>query len=291
MKNIEYYKHSVKEHSLLIFGNDELQQQEILQYFRSIHYLQSTQHNLDNFTITLLEYGIDTIIITDTKFLEPLALLLEELQGNKELQLILCLYPPFDSYSNHIINLCDAVITADITKEQLSKKIFNLFHTHATKGQVNTTALKQERYKDEFDYEIMNLSDELKQIVRALDSGDISEELLLKLTDSVAMVSNILTQYLITSKTIENLIYDFNRYLQNFDLSNLNIDSIEGFEHLARLIEDIAIFLDKYFISQEIADLYIIEDSLKNSFEYVKMVFSGKQNSLNDEDGSELEFF
>lgn len=292
MKNIEHYKHIVKDHNLLIFGNNELtQHQDILNYFQSLHYLQSTQYNLENFTVTLLEFSIDTVIITDTEFLESLSVLLQELQLNKELKLMLCLYPPFDTYSENMINISDSIFTSNIPKEQLSKKIFNLLNGQLTTHYIDKTPHTEERYKDQFDYEIMALSDELKQIVKSLDSGDISPELLKKLALHITMVSNIFKQYLITSKTIESLIYNFDNYLQNFDLKSISIDSIDGFEHLARLVDDIAIFLDKYFLSKEIGDIYVVEDSLKNSFEYVKMVFSGKQNSKNDDDGSELEFF
>ena len=92
-----------------------------------------------------------------------------------------------------------------------------------------------------------------------------------------------------SSKTIKDLINKLDIYFKTFDLEQIDISAIEGFEHLANMINDISVFLDKYFISRQMDDIYVIEDSLANSFEYVKSVFEGTQNS--DDDDSEMEFF
>jgi len=179
--------------------------------------------------------------------------------------------------------------------DDLKYKIYNSINDMAASSHINkeitnqNSSAKRKRYKDAFDTEVMFIAEELRAISLLIDSGDISEEIFERIEKITAKVSYIVNGHLMSSKTIQKLINQLDIYFQNFNLEEIDISCIDGFEHLSRLLEDIAEFLDKYFISRQMDDIYVVEDSLKNSFEYVKLVFDGRSDS--EDDDSEMEFF
>jgi hypothetical protein len=61
----------------------------------------------------------------------------------------------------------------------------------------------------------------------------------------------------------------------------------EGFIYLARIAEDIKMYIEEYFIARQFSDVYIFEDSLLNSIEFMERSFE----NVEEEDLSEVEFF
>ncbi|MBD3841490.1 MAG: hypothetical protein IE909_06320 [Campylobacterales bacterium] len=296
MDSLEHYIFVVKQHNLLILGDEKLHHfDSILKYFKNVYYLESTAHNFDSLGMSILELSITTLIITDIKNHQKIYSKLKSIVDAKQLNIILCITSNYDKTSEDLINLCDTAFTTKIEPKKLASKIFNsineILATKAININFENPNHNQERYKDEFDLEVIYLSEELQDIAYLIDSGDIGKDVMLRFRSAVINVAAITKKFLITSKKIENLIYDLEDFLKNYHFELIDLNAIEGFEHLARLAEDIAVFLDKYFIIKEIKDLYMVEDSLTNSFEYIKLVFSGEQNSTNDSDGSSLEFF
>jgi hypothetical protein len=293
--NNRYFEYVVKNCNLLIFGEKYLDDNsDILKHFKSITYQELTPYTLEKLSATINEFNIDAIIITAKQNKKQIYNTLYKIKQTRSIYLMLCFNYQDEDFCEDLVNICDTVFTKNISYENLKYKIYNSINdniaaTHIAKDINNNEQRKKQRYIDTFDTEVMFISDELKDISFCIDNGDISKEMFIRLEQSITKVSHIVNTHLISSKTIQELINKLHIYLQNFDIHSIDISCIDGFEHLSRLIEDIAVFLDKYFISKQMNDIYVVEDSLINSFEYVKLVFEGKENS--DDDESEVEFF
>ena len=90
------------------------------------------------------------------------------------------------------------------------------------------------------------------------------------------------------AKKIKNAMKYFAIMLNKVDVKKASVNNIESFTYLSRIIEDIALFLDNYFIKRNFTDLYVVEDSLENSLRFLKNSFKEKEQNTDD---SSLEFF
>jgi hypothetical protein len=295
--NNEYFKYVVSSNNLLIFGDEPLKEyNDIFHSFYHFIYQEMTPFNLENLSSTVNEFNIDTIIITANKNKDKLHNILINIQENKIIHIILLYNPETLECSENLVNISDSVFTKNISKENLKYKIYNAINDRVASIHINSamettgkSESKRKRYRDAFDTEVMFIGEELRDISSAINSGDISTEIFDKLEQNISKVSFIINGHLMSSRTIKKLINDLDDYFKNFNLEDIDISTIEGFEHLSNMILDMAVFLDKYFILRQMDDVQVVEDSLSNSFKYVKLVFAGLQDS--DDDESEMEFF
>jgi len=293
--NNEYFKYVVTNNNLLVFGDDSLVNfHTIFNYFKKFIYQERTAFNLTNLSSTINEFEINTIIITANENKEDLYEILLAVKSSKLIDLIVCYNPEDLDCSENLINLAESVFTKTIPIDHLQNKIYNILNDRMASADTKLplevkSTLKRQQYRDAFDTQIMFIGEELRDIARSINDGDLSEDIFNKLEKNISKVSFIINGYLMSSKTIKILINTLDSYFKDFNLDSIDISAIEGFEHLSNMILDIAVFLDKYFISKEMDNIYVIEDSLSNSFMYVKLVFEGKNDS--EEDDSEMEFF
>jgi hypothetical protein len=187
-----------------------------------------------------------------------------------------------------VINMSDIIFTNTSSDDELLSKIYNVvFALSETKNIENKPSAKS-AYRDAFEMDVMLLSEELYRLSERIDEGDISDEVFEALHKHISKVAQIVNGYMMSSDTIKKFIQLFDKFLQTFDKNKVSIENIEGFDYLARLVEDIAVFLEKYFVEKKFDDIYVVEDSLRNSFEFMRDKFAGKKQ---DEDKSEIEFF
>ena len=90
------------------------------------------------------------------------------------------------------------------------------------------------------------------------------------------------------TRRVSPLFTELGIYLDLLDIESIKIENIEGFEYLSRIIEDISTYLFEYFVSRVFVDVYLFEDSLKNSIQFMKDRLRTKDTS---NDASELSFF
>lgn len=296
MNLVEHFNYLVKSKNILIYGSNKLENlEDLFKMFRNKYYQEDTPYALDGLTSTIINYDIDCVILSELTSFTGIYKKMQNLIDEKNLDVIFCfnMENP-NSLDENLINLCDKVISSNVSKELFQKKVINMLSSFVYLNSENmgsdliSANNKNERYKDEFDLKIINYCSELTLLVNQLDNGDISNKVIKKLHKNIKEINGILDEYIILSEKIVKVIKELEIYLENFDLSSLDISAVDGFEHLARLAEDIRVFLNKYFITKQIDDLYIVEDSLENSFEFVKRSFKGDKS---EDDGSLLEFF
>jgi len=290
----QYFPYVVKDLNLLIVGDDNLANfTEVFHFFHKTFFLEMTPYTIENLSSFILSNNIHIVIVNSLKDKEDIALALEHIIKTQDIKLGLCCLFADKLRNEKLVNISDVVFTPNATNDDLLSKFYNLLHTTVDcnndesnlKVQTNTS---KGAYRDAFEVDVMLISEELHKAVQKIDEGDISDEVFETIQKNISKVAQIVNGYMMSSDTIKRFIKMFDKFLKNFDKNAVKIENIDGFEYLARLVEDIAIFLDKYFIEKEFDDIYVVEDSLKSSFKFMKDTFEGNKPK---EDDSPLEFF
>ncbi|MDX9742773.1 MAG: hypothetical protein RBT59_03055 [Arcobacteraceae bacterium] len=290
----QYFPYVVKDLNLLIVGDDNLANfNEVFHFFHKTFFLEMTPFTIENLSSFILSNNIHIVIVNSLKDKEDIALALEHIIKTQDIKLGLCCLFADKLRNEKLVNMSDVVFTPNATNDDLVSKFYNLLHTtvDSNNGESNPkvqTNTSKGAYRDAFEVDVMLISEELHKAVQKIDEGDISDEVFESIQKNISKVAQIVNGYMMSSDTIKRFIKMFDKFLKNFDKNAVKIENIDGFEYLARLVEDIAIFLDKYFIEKEFDDIYVVEDSLKSSFKFMKDTFEGNQPK---EDDSPLEFF
>ncbi len=190
-----------------------------------------------------------------------------------------------DGCEKEVIDISDKVVTEDIDPERFMRKVFPaLRDSYATMHYEITEAATA----DEQELEVIYLCQSMDTVSQAFDSGDLSQELFTRLHEDLQRVQKLFSEYMIRSKRIQPVIRELTDFTATLQTGELEIASIEGFEYLSRIVEDVSIFLKKHFLLREFEDIHLIEDSLENSVLAMKRKF---KNGDDADDGSEMEFF
>ena len=285
-QNSENLNFIVKDKNLLIFGKNELHHlNAIFSKFNTLLVEEITDYTLQNLNTTISKNSIDVIIINSNAFQKDMYEKLFELCEYENLCILLCKGEQND-LCDDLINLSDSVFTPKINQKLFTNKIYHCIQNQITN--IDEVLNSKDTYVDSVEIEIIFIRDELLYIVKQIDNGDISPSILSKIIQSLKRISKIYEHYLIYSQKVKNSIKSFEDILQSIDLNDIDSKNVESFDYLARIVEDIAMFLDNYFIKRSFDDLYVVEDSMENSLKFLKASFEHKDSR---KDGSSLEFF
>ncbi|WP_108061376.1 hypothetical protein [Poseidonibacter lekithochrous] len=280
-------KFIAKNKNLLLFGEDNLKHLNgLFNMFNDILIQESTPYTLSNLNTTILNNNIDVIIINSKENKEEICLYLLEILKYEDIKVLYCQNEEEEVHFE-MLNLSNTSFTKSINEELLSYKMYSLLQEKAF-DETKTLEDTSNTYVDSFEIQIIFIRDELHHLSKIIDEGDISESNIHKVKQSINRINKIFENYLMYSKKIKNSMKYFAAMLNKVDLKKASVDNIESFTYLSRIIEDIAIFLDNYFIKRNFTDLYVVEDSLENSLKFLKNSFKAKETSTDD---SSLEFF
>lgn len=280
-------KFIAKNKNLLLFGEDNLKHLSgLFNMFNNVLLQESTSYTLNNLNTTISNNNIDVIIINSKENIEELYSYLLEIIKYENIQILYCQNEKEEIHFQ-MMNLSNTSFTKSINEELLSYKMYSLLQNKAfdetkPKDDENNT------YIDSFEIQIIFIRDELYHLSKIIDEGDISESNLHKVRQSINRINRIFENYIMYSKKIKKSMRYFGALLNKVDFKQASIENIESFNYLSRIIEDIANFLDNYFIKRNFTDLYVVEDSLENSLKFLKSSLDGKEK---DTDDSSLEFF
>ena len=283
-ENLQYI---VKDKNLLLYSENNLEHlRAVFNMFNNVLVEEATEFTIQNLNTTISKNSIDIIIVNSKEFKIEIYETLLDIINYEELYIFLC-HNQEDTISEDLINLSNSTFTNKISEDLFSHKLYTSMQNRILN--VDKTNLEvEETYVDSFEIEIIFIRDELLYVSKRIDNGDISKNVFLRITQSINRINHIFENYLIYSEKIKKSMIYLSRLLSNTNLDNIDEKNLESFDHLSRIIEDIATFLDNYFIKRSFNDLYVVEDSLANSLKFLKISF--EQNS-NKEDGSSLEFF
>ncbi len=143
----------------------------------------------------------------------------------------------------------------------------------------------KEEFLDTYEGEVMFVCDDLADYVTAIDQKEIDQELIMKIADKSHEVSDIFLSSTYTQH-VTPIFLELANFLRAFDIEAYPKEH-EGFVYLARIVEDIKMYIDEYFVQRQFTDVYLFEDSLLNSIEFMERAFAGEK----EEEISEVEFF
>jgi len=142
-----------------------------------------------------------------------------------------------------------------------------------------------EEFLDTYEGEVQFVCDDLEVYIARLDNGDIDAHLLESIADTNEEIANIFLSSTYT-RHLSLIFLENTQFLRKLEFETLNLDN-EGFFFLARITEDIHMYIEKYFVNREFSDVYIFQESLMNSIEMMERAFVGEEEKMI----SELEFF
>ncbi|MBU0719950.1 hypothetical protein KJ877_01265 [bacterium] len=294
----EYFSYTVKDKNLLVYSNISFKESEhVLNGFKKYTCINITSVSIDELKTYVIANNIDVLLVDMDEHAAQIYEIVKSLNTkNKKIHIVLHInfncqkpYPP-------LINISEGVIAAPFDDNTLMYKFFTALSyesamntlansKHSMKNIKHDSCELIDDYLDTYEGQILFLSESLQEYVISLDSGDLSQELIISISEKMKEVSKVFASHFYT-KNVSIIFMNFSSYLKNLDLSSVDIENIEAFEYLARIVEDINSYLVEYFVDRVFSEIYIFEDSLRNSMEFMQ-----DRLECNSDTKSKLEFF
>jgi len=289
-KYLEFIMH--EKNLLLIGDNSFTQYDDVFNTFRSFVSNDVTNENFEQVDSILMQEEPDIILLNCSEDKDLVSKTIDEIYSyNANITIIIVLAPSILERHVDTINKVDYVLTEPFTRMDLFKKFFSSFQdSSSVKATIKVKKEKTEDvevFLDTFEGEILFLNEELKDCITQFDNGELSHELLCEVSEKMKEVSVVFSRHNYTKK-VSPIFTHLSSYLDTLDIQKINVQNIEGFVFLARIIDDIQTYLFEYFVSRIFVDVYVFEDSLKNS---IKFMQDRLQSSDTSHDDSELNFF
>ena len=149
----------------------------------------------------------------------------------------------------------------------------------------NLDTQASEEFLDTYEGEAMFVCDDLEVYIERLDKKDIDAKLITCIADTNEEIANIFLSSTYT-RHLSLIFLENTKFLRKLTFDSLALDN-DGFFFLARITEDIHMYIEKYFVNREFSDVYVFQESLMNSIEMMERAFVGEEEQII----SELEFF
>ncbi|MEA1917028.1 MAG: hypothetical protein U9N42_05795 [Campylobacterota bacterium] len=254
------------------------------------------EQELEHISLTLLKHEINLVIIDSKDNDDIVVKFYEEIRScSSEISIMLMFNPKEYRKLFEVVPLVDITISYPIDEEIFYKRLFTILSAPYALKSIGRRdiVLKQENVKEDaldsfFDtYEGSSLfiSDDLSEMVRALNAGELSVELFQDISKKIDEVADIFSK---TKQTISvSLIFkELSEFLQNLDLTKIKPENLIAFDYLSQILNDVSMYLLDMFVDRIFKDVYIFEHSLESNIEFLKHTLFGG----NEEDG-ELDFF
>jgi len=149
--------------------------------------------------------------------------------------------------------------------------------------------LVTEEFLDTYEGEVMFLSQDLEELAQKFLDGEFTSEDIELLAQNMYDVHDV---FLSSSYTqhIAPIFKDFAEFIMSIDVATLHKHD-DSIAYLCAIISDINTYINQYFIDRVFSDVYLFQDSLKNSTEFLESSYNSEEgNSSNEDDGSEILF-
>jgi len=291
----EYFSYTVKDKNLLIYSNNDFTKYtSVLNEFNAYKICDITEVSLDNLGAYIVTNSIDTVLIDFVNDAEKVYNILESF--DHKVHVMLYVGTTCEARHTGLLNLCEAVIAEPFSEETLMYKFFTMLNDESAIRAINnascslsrvpkTASIQLEDYLDVYEGQILFLSEALQSSLDKLDSGELSHDLLADVANQIDEVAGVFANHFYT-KRVAPIFVDLSKYLREIKLDKIEIENLEGFDYLSRIIEDINAYLIEYFVDRLFNNVYVFEDSLANSVQFMKDRLSNTKD-----ESSELEFF
>jgi len=294
-----YLPFLTKNRKFLVYSNRDFSEYEhIFNDFDQVFYEKIDELTIKNASFHFVKDGVDTVLLyPDNDFNHTLELYekIHALDENVDMLLVIPDGKVFDD-SKEIMNRFDALLGAPFSEDELAKKMFTMLsdmyalrsianHDVSLKKEKNTDEESRENFLDTYEGSALFLSEALQEFSQQIDDGYLSEAFL----ENVALKIDEVQQTFKSSHYTQNvapIFEELSAFLRAYDLGTVDVDVLEGFDYLGRIIEDISFYINEYFVDRVFSDVYVFEHSLENS-----IVFMENKLLKQDDNDSEIEFF
>lgn len=291
----EYFTYVVKEKNLLIYSNNDFTKySQTFSLFNSYKICDITAVSLDNLGAYIVTHSINAVLIDFISDAQKVYEILESF--DHKIHLMLYINQSCEARHIGLLNMSEAIIAEPFDEKTLMYKFFTMLNDESAICAINNASNsisklqknqspQLEDYLDTYEGQILFLSESLQDNLDRLESGELSQELLKDISLQVDEVGRIFSNHFYTKK-VTHLFTGLSAYLKDIKLKDIQIENLEGFEYLSRIIEDINAYMIEYFVDRLFTNVYVFQDSLDNSIKFMK----DKLSNVEDE-SSELEFF
>jgi hypothetical protein len=149
--------------------------------------------------------------------------------------------------------------------------------------------LISEEFLDTYEGEVLFLSQDLEEIVEQMQSDDFSQETLEILQQKLDDVSDVFLSSTYTQH-VSPIFKELAEYVAHIEVEDFSKFS-DAKNYLCEIVSDVNTYINFYFVERTFSDVYLFQDSLKNSIEFLKRAYSCDLGECEEDDGSELDFF
>jgi len=149
-------------------------------------------------------------------------------------------------------------------------------------------SLVTEEFLDTYEGEVMFLSQDLEELEMKLKGYTFTQEDIELLAQSLEAVHDVFLSSTYTQH-IAPIFGKFANFVLSIDKSKL-IEHEEALSYICAIIIDVNTYINQYFVDRIFSDVYLFQDSLKNSIEFLQKNYECEDEHCNDEDGSEVIF-
>jgi len=295
----KYLQFLASEYNILYVGRDSEEIYDTVSgYFLSASKVDVNEEILGKINTILTKRHIN-IVVFDVKDNNPLvAEFLQAIQSfDSEMMTLLMFEPKEYKKLFDVVPKVDITISYPIDKEVFEKKLFTLLSRSYALNSIGRREiiLKQERvtedsiekFFDTYEGSALFLADDLMDIVKNLNDGNLSHPFFVNIADRLDEVAAIFAKAEQT-KSVTPVYEELASYLRNIDLEGIAPQNLSALNYLSEILSDVSVYLMDMFVDRIFKDVYLFKDSLDNNMQFMKAKLEGKNE---DEDDSELEFF
>lgn len=149
--------------------------------------------------------------------------------------------------------------------------------------------LVTEEFLDTYEGEVMFLSQDLDDLTEKLVATLFTQEEVELLSQNMLDVHDVFLSSTYTQH-IAPIFKDFSEFIGSINLEKL-LEHKEAQDYLCAIIVDVNTYIKQYFIDRIFTDVYLFQDSLQNSIDFLKSSYNTTEVSEETDDGSEVFFF
>ncbi|MCK4874814.1 MAG: hypothetical protein KAS26_03110 [Sulfurimonas sp.] len=146
-----------------------------------------------------------------------------------------------------------------------------------------------EEFLDTYEGEVLFLSQDLEEIVQDMQNKNFTPEIFKLLEQKLNDVSDVFLSSTYTQH-VSPVFKEFANFVSTVECEKF-IMFDDAIEYLCEIVSDINTYINFYFVDRIFSDVYLFQDSLQNSIEFLKRAYSCDLGNCNENDGSELDFF
>ena len=294
-----YLQFLASEYNVLYIGKDSKEiYDETSSYFLSSSKVDMNVKILDKMDSILSKRHIDIVIFDvedDNSLVEDFFQAIKAF--NDEIMTLLIFEPKGSEKLFSVLPLIDVLVLHPIDNDIFQKKLFTLLSRSYVLNSIgrreiilkhqNVTEDSIEKFFDTYEGSALFLADDLVEIVKNLNDGNISHQFFLNIANRLDEIANIFAKAKQTN-SVTHIYEHLASFLRDLDLEKIEPKNLTGFTYLSEILNDVSFYLLDMFVDRIFRDVYVFEHSLKNNIEFMENRLSG---NTQDEDKSELEFF